>query len=213
MIEIIIRFIGDNNLEHFLFAQRPCRMAPIRSISKKRRTTRGKHTSCPTVLSHHRRSGNCAGRSIKRGWLRAALGLSPCQSNLQRWTSLPVYYQLVYFTVATTAHCLLIRLSLLANGRSVPFRFVPFLRTAVPSPPFFPVPAFSPPIFPLVVGPTQCLSALSLLRSTDFTPPLPSVASSSSNISFAVSLFLRSKRILYFCELVELAEFRRSYNR
>lgn len=81
--------------------------------------------------------------------------LSPCRSNLQRWTSLPVYYQLVYFTVATTALCLLIRLSLLANGRSVPFRSVSFLRTAVPSPPFFPIPAFSPPIFPPVAGRTS----------------------------------------------------------
>ena len=47
------------------------------------------------ILSHHRRSGNCAGRSIKRG---SALGF--CRSNLQCWTSLPVYYQVVYFTVA-----------------------------------------------------------------------------------------------------------------
>lgn len=47
------------------------------------------------ILSHHRRSGNCAGRSIKRG---SALGL--CRGNLQCWTSLPVYYQVVYFTVA-----------------------------------------------------------------------------------------------------------------
>lgn len=49
------------------------------------------------ILSHHRRSGNCAGRSIKRG---SALGL--CRGNLQCWTSLPVYYQVVYFTVATS---------------------------------------------------------------------------------------------------------------
>lgn len=48
------------------------------------------------ILSHHRRSGNCAGRSIKRG---SALGLR--RGNLQRWTSLPVYYQVVYFTVHT----------------------------------------------------------------------------------------------------------------
>lgn len=47
------------------------------------------------ILSHHRRSGNCAGRSIKRG---SALGLR--RGNLQCWTSLPVYYQVVYFTVA-----------------------------------------------------------------------------------------------------------------
>lgn len=46
------------------------------------------------ILSHHCRSGNCAGRSIKRG---SALGFH--RGNLQRWTSLPVYYQVVYFTV------------------------------------------------------------------------------------------------------------------
>lgn len=42
--------------------------------------------------------------AVHKTRLRAALGLSPCRGNLQRWTSLPVYYQLVYFTVATAVH-------------------------------------------------------------------------------------------------------------
>lgn len=52
------------------------------------------------ILSHHCRSGNCAGRSIKRS---SALGFH--QGNLQRWTSLPVYYQVVYFTVVLLLIC------------------------------------------------------------------------------------------------------------
>lgn len=65
------------------------------------------------ILSHHRRSGNCVGRSIKRG---SALGLR--RGNLQCWTSLPVYYQVVYFTVAMsvcTFHDISLSLSLLRH--------------------------------------------------------------------------------------------------